>query len=128
MTDGPTRDYTDSQIKHLREYFREQVERLREVINTRLDKDDEALQLWAAEMHRRLDNLNHEQARLAADRERYLPRELAESWRRDDLAWRGEVNKVLAGHHGEERGVGVAWMIAAMVVTWAIALVAVLWK
>ena len=81
----------------LREYLEHKICALDKRIDERLCSRDNALALQAKEYERRLGDLNHEQARLLADRERFLPRETYEAHRKDLDDWRGVVNKTFAG-------------------------------
>ena len=84
----------------LREYLEHKICALDKRIDERLCSRDNALALQAKEYERRLGDLNHEQARLLADRERFLPRETYEAHRKDLDDWRTTVNKNFATSTG----------------------------
>jgi len=63
----------------LKEYLIEKIESLKEITNLNFDKTQQALQLEAAELARRLEILNGEATRLRDIQATYLPRELFES-------------------------------------------------
>lgn len=60
----------------LREFLEKQICALDKRIDQRFIALDKALALQAGKDKEHFDALNHEQARLLADRERYLPREI----------------------------------------------------
>jgi hypothetical protein len=79
--------------------------------------------LQAKEYERRLEILNHEQSRLGADRERYLPREnfdlfKSDAVNRQELAfkevnsWRKTVDEFMALSAGRDKGLSIAWVVA----------------
>jgi tetrahydromethanopterin S-methyltransferase subunit G len=86
----------------------------------KMDAAEKALQLQAREYDRRLDALNHEQTRLAVDRERYLPREIYEShlkeidtkiwtFKKDLDDFKSTVNNYISATIGRDRGIGLSW-------------------
>lgn len=99
-----------------REYFERWLKDLECRINLRLEATEKALTIQTDETHRRLDMLNGEQARLGADRERYLQKEVYETWRGGVDRWRDEVNRTLAGYTGRDRGVSLVWAAMLAVV------------
>lgn len=63
----------------LKEFLTEKIENLKEVTNLKFDKTEQALQLEATELARRLEILNGEASRLREIQSTYLPRELFEA-------------------------------------------------
>jgi uncharacterized membrane protein YukC len=61
-----------------REYFEKLLIEIEHKIDLRFDSLDKALSLQAREYERRLEILNNEQSRLAAERLHFLPREVYE--------------------------------------------------
>ena len=104
-----------------------QISTLREIIETRLDAADHALGLQAREVERRLDGLNHEQARLAADRAFFVPRETFEGFARETRGWRDRVEQYMAEGQGRNKGLSVAWAVLIGMVPTLLALAA-LWQ
>ena len=60
------------------------------------ESDREALKLQAAEYERRLDNLNHEHARIAATQITYVSREIWDRAEKEDRDWKNKMD-VYAG-------------------------------
>ncbi len=110
----------------LRDYIDMKVHANRELTDIRLKLMDDALKLQAAENARRLMDLNHEQARLAADRERFLPRETYALGMEDFQKWRTDVNNAIAAGSGRSQGIATAGAAVLAVVMAAIALGGVL--
>lgn len=98
-----------SETAHLRELYDLKIEALRDMVALKITEGDKALRLQAEEYERRLSALNNEQARLAADRERFLPREVFDSFLKDTDIWRNTVNRFMAATSGRDSGIGVAW-------------------
>lgn len=84
----------------LREYLEKQVCDLDKRLDERFCARDKARALQASEYERRLSDLNHEQARLAADRERFMPREIADTRQRDYELWKAIIDKTIATAQG----------------------------
>jgi hypothetical protein len=70
----------------LRELIEQKICSLDKRIDDRFIALDKALKLQAEKDQRHFEDLNHEQARLLADRERYLPRETYAADRKDKAA------------------------------------------
>ncbi len=87
----------------LREFLEHKIEALDKRIDERLCAQSKALSLQAREYERRLEQLNHEQARLAADRERFMPREIADQRQKDYEDWRASIDKTLATGAGASK-------------------------
>ncbi len=68
------------------EYSEREYAEYKKRIDERFTALDRALALQAAKDLKHFENLNHEQARLLADRERYLPRETYAADRKDKAA------------------------------------------
>lgn len=92
------------------------------VIKARFDAMDKALVLQAEAVGIHLDKLNGEQTRLAADRERFLPRELHEAFLADFRKWQDVVNAQMAVTTGRDRGVSLAWSVGIAVIGIAVAI------
>jgi len=88
----------------LREYIEQIVSEKERRLELRMDASDRALALQADEYERRLGDLNHEQARLASDRERYLTKEKFEDWQRT-------VDASIAKSEGKSLGLSLAWAV-----------------
>jgi hypothetical protein len=80
----------------LREHLEHKIDSLREHIDLRFDAAADALRLQAEKNERHFESLNHEQARLLSDRERYLQKEVHEPWKKDVEKSIESINKVLA--------------------------------
>jgi len=105
----------------VRELLELKIGHVTEIAKLRVELTDKALQLQRIEYERRLDLLNHEQARLAADRERFLPRELYDANNRDQRQWRDSVNTWIAANQGKSTGqqatVAAIYAAAGFIVT-----------
>lgn len=100
----------------LREYVETLLTHESTATNARLDAMDKALILRTAEIERHLAALNGEQSRLAADRERFLPREIHDTFLSDFRKWQDVVNAQMASTTGRDRGVSIAWSIGVALV------------
>jgi len=81
------------------------LDALDRLINERFKLSDEALRLQAVEYGRRLEILNHEQARLQLDRERYLPREVYEAQLKAIDTRIATMHDQLISYTARERGI-----------------------
>lgn len=70
---------------------------------------DKALELATAEINKHLDGLNGEQARLAADRERFISRDAYDVAQKEFSIWRDQINAALSIGAGRDRGIGLSW-------------------
>lgn len=93
----------------IREYIDFRVTALQEFIEERLRGMDKALTLQEEKNEHHFTALNGEQSRLAADRERYLPRELFDREMQNLKAWREDTAKQLAARTGEAHGSSDLW-------------------
>lgn len=100
----------------LKEHLEHRIAALDIRIDRRLIEMDKALQMEAGEIRRRLGDLNHEQSRLAADRERYLQKEIFEEQRRSLDKWRDDVNAFIASNTGRDRGISLVWAVVLAIV------------
>ena len=82
----------------------------------------EALEIQTDEVHRRLNDLNGEQSRLSADRERYLQKEVHEPWKAGIDHWREQVNVFIAGNSGRDKGLSLAWVVAVALIGMALSM------
>lgn len=89
---------------------------LREYIDIQFEERDKALTLQAIEVHRRLEMLNGEQARLASDRERFLTKEVYDEFRREFDKWREQINNSIAVNSGRERGISLVWVVLLAII------------
>ena len=96
------------------------------VIQARFAAMDKALVLQAEAVAIHLGKLNGEQGRLAADRERFLPRESHDLFRDDFRKWQDTVNAQLAVNAGRDRGVGIAWSVGLAGLTLLLGVVGVI--
>jgi hypothetical protein len=85
------------------------IAELEKRIELRFDLADKALAIQTEEFKRRLGDLNGEQARLAKDRERFLPREIHEASVKETAVWRERVEGFMSGIRGQARGVDRTW-------------------
>ena len=76
---------------------------------------DEALKLHSANLEIHLSALNGEQARLGADRERFLPRETYDVFHSELQKWQDQVTKDLTLITGRDRGIGLSWSVGIAV-------------
>lgn len=83
-----------------------------------------ALRLQTKELARRLEDLNGEQARLAADRERYLPRESFDLFLKEWTAYKdtvgsqlGTITRQAAASLGREGGSTTTWQSVATIIS-----------
>lgn len=95
----------------LKVFLESKIDALEKIIITRIDAGDKALAIQTREFERRLLDLNGEQARLAADRERYLPRELFDQSAKDMNNWRSLVEGFMATIRGQSKGLSLSWSI-----------------
>jgi len=110
------------EVKYLGQLVDTKLQSLERIFNTRMDAQDKALQLQAAEYERRLEHLNGEAERMRQREITYLPRELYE---RID-AQRCEDIKALQSYRDTQLGrQTVLSAIVAAVVSVAVALA---WK
>ena len=63
-----------------------------------------------------LSALNGEQARLLADRERFLSRDSYDVAQKDFGVWRDTVNSSLSQLTGRDRGIGTSWSVMLAVI------------
>lgn len=94
----------------------ERFRALIQIINERQQAEQEALKLAREINNLHLAALNGEQARLLADRERFVNREAYEQQQKDFTSWRDTVNAALQLGAGKERGIGAFWgvMVASI--------------
>ncbi len=100
-------------------------------LQAHIDATDRALAIAGREVERRLESLNGEQARLLADRERFLSRETYEQAQKDFATWRDTVNTALATGTGRGQGVGQFWGVLVIVIGIALTIMTVVianWK
>jgi hypothetical protein len=83
------------------------------------ESDKTALELARQINDLHLANLNGEQARLLADRERFISRESYDISQKDFAVWRDQVNAALSLGTGRDRGVALSWavLVGAIAVT-----------
>lgn len=107
----------------LREVLENKIQALDDRIDIRLCSMTRALELQAKEYERRLTDLNHEQARLQLDRERYLQNAVFNEYRGETDKWKVTVNDFVARNAGRDHGVSIVWagLIAALGVLISIA-------
>ena len=86
-----------------------------DVIDTRAVNAASALELQAKNYEQHLASLNNEQARLAADRERFLPRETFSLFEDSLREWRDSINRFSAASAGRDSGIGTSWSIVLAV-------------
>ena len=110
----------------LRAYVDHRIDALDRLLRQQLIDMEQARTIQAREYERRLDALNGEQARLAADRERFVSRELYEQAFHEWRLWRDAVNAQLAGYQGRERGLSALWVAGIGAASVALALLALL--
>lgn len=70
---------------------------------------EKALDLATEGIQTHLTSLNGEQARLAADRERFISRESYDVAQKEFGIWRDQVNAALSIGAGRDRGIGLSW-------------------
>jgi len=83
VTDVALKEYFDGQLRDLRESLSREIKHERELRGAWIRGTDAALALQKIETERRLDGLNHEAARLAADKATYLSRDIFFTWREE---------------------------------------------
>lgn len=126
MTDEPTVTLREH-LSALREadlrFDAERDRRLTEVaierekaLAIKQESDKTALDLARQINDLHLAALNGEQARLAADRERFLSRETYDAQQKDFGVWRDTVNGSLSINAGKGSGVATSWGVVVAVV------------
>lgn len=103
-----------------REYYELMIAGVESRLTARLDEMDKALTLAKTDTARRLGELNHEQARLLADRERYMPLSTFAEYRSELDKWRHTVSSYMASNTGRDSGFSLAWLIGSFLVGTAI--------
>src|SRR5467141_963321 len=93
----------------LKVFLESKIDALEKVIMARMDAGALALSIQTREFERRLGELNGEQARLAKDRERYLPREMFDQSAKDMNNWRTLVEGFMATIRGQSKGLSLSW-------------------
>lgn len=112
----------------LREYLEHKVCALDVRIDERFVSRDKSLALQAGEYQRRLEALNHEQARLAADRERFMPREVSEA-RHNQAAERiSLLSARLDKLEGGKASLSNAWTVLVAILMAALAAIGFFWR
>lgn len=106
---------TDDKVT-LRHYIDVKIDYERKILDQRIDFMNVALRLQAIEYERRLEGLNHEQARLASDRERFVAREVYETAESSLSVWRDGVNRAILLAAGRTSGMGAIASGAALLI------------
>ncbi len=86
------------------------------------EADQRALELARQINDLHLEALNGEQARLAADRERFVNREAYDQQQKDFASWRDAVNASLALGAGTRQGLGQFWAVLVAILGVALAI------
>ncbi len=91
MPEGSSRRGESNEIISLREYLEHRQDASEKQLEIRLEERDKALGIQAAELSRRLDNLNHQHQQIQGIQLTYLPREI---WKQqhDELSDRVDNN------------------------------------
>jgi hypothetical protein len=81
VTDVGLKEVMEQQLRDLREQVFREIRHERELRESWITSTEAALELKNIETERRLDNLNHEQARVALNAATYLSRDIFFTWR-----------------------------------------------
>lgn len=77
----------------------------------RFTSSDKALSLASLETSQHLRDLNGEQGRILADRDRSVSRDTYEAHQKDFTMWRDQVNKYMSLGQGRDKGIGLSWSV-----------------
>lgn len=109
MTDGLSlREYLEVRLAEMDRRYEQRFAAQERALSNALAASDKALAVAAREYERRLEALNGEQARLAADRERFVSQDAYDTWR-------DGVNAALSVGAGKERGIAAVWAVGVVV-------------
>jgi len=84
---------------------------LKAEVEAKFTAEDKARSLDRADTQKHLEQLNGEQARLLADRERMISREKYEADQHGLAEWKDSVNGILSLGRGREKGISLAWVV-----------------
>lgn len=72
---------------------------------------EKALALASIETAQHLRDLNGEQGRILADRDRSVSRDTYDAQQKEFGAWRDQVNKYMSVGQGRDKGIGLSWSV-----------------
>lgn len=107
----PLREHIEALFSAQERLFSADLKALENKMMASFAATDKALEVQAIEYERRLSDLNHEQARLAADRERFLSKEVYDGFYKDFGTWRDAANSFMSANGGRDKGVNLAWTV-----------------
>jgi|KBSSwiStaDraftv2_1062776.scaffolds.fasta_scaffold22920_14 hypothetical protein len=82
------RDYVESRITDVKEHFEARINNLERHLKEMDEQKDQAKALALKELERRLHDLNNAHQRAADVLQTYLPREVWEKYREEDMSWK----------------------------------------